>query len=96
MAENLLNRDFTAQRPNEKWVTDITYIQTEEGWLYLAGVLDLYGRRLVGWAMDSRMKTELVSRRPLSRQSAGPALRPASWFIPIAAFNTPAKHISGC
>ena len=61
VAENLLNRDFTAQRPNEKWVTDITYIQTEEGWLYLAGVLDLYGRRLVGWAMDSRMKTELVS-----------------------------------
>lgn len=61
VADNLLNRDFTAQRPNEKWVTDITYIQTEEGWLYLAGVLDLYGRRLIGWAMDSRMKTELVS-----------------------------------
>jgi transposase InsO family protein len=61
VADNLLNRDFTARRPNEKWVTDITYIQTEEGWLYLAGVLDLYGRRLIGWAMDSRMKTELVS-----------------------------------
>jgi putative transposase len=61
VAENLLNRNFAAHRPNEKWVADITYIQTEEGWLYLAGVLDLYHRKLVGWAMDSRMKTELVS-----------------------------------
>jgi putative transposase len=61
VADNLLNREFAAQRPNEKWLTDITYIQTEEGWLYLAGVLDLYGRKLIGWAMDGRMKTELVS-----------------------------------
>jgi Transposase and inactivated derivatives len=61
VAENLLNRDFAAQRPNEKWVADITYIQTEEGWLYLAGVLDLYSRKIIGWSMDSRMKTELVS-----------------------------------
>jgi putative transposase len=61
VAENLLNQDFTAERSNLKWVSDITYIWTEEGWLYLAGVMDLYGRKLVGWAMDSRMKTELVS-----------------------------------
>lgn len=61
VAENLLNRDFHAERPNQKWVSDITYIATDEGWLYLAGIMDLYGRRIVGWAMDSRMKTELVS-----------------------------------
>jgi len=61
VADNLLNRDFSASKPNQKWVTDITYIYTKEGWLYLAGVMDLYGRRIVGWAMDSRMKTELVT-----------------------------------
>lgn len=60
VAENIINQDFTTSKPNQKWLSDITYIQTEEGWLYLAGVLDLHGRRLVGWAMDSRMKTELV------------------------------------
>jgi len=61
VAENLLSQSFSAEKSNEKWVSDITYIWTEEGWLYLAGVMDLYGRKLVGWAMDSRMKTELVS-----------------------------------
>lgn len=60
VAENLLNREFTANRPNQKWVSDITYIPTDEGWLYLAGILDLHGRELIGWAMDSRMKKELV------------------------------------
>lgn len=61
VAENLLNQNFKAERSNKKWVSDITYIWTEEGWLYLAGVMDLYGRKMVGWAMDSRMKTKLVS-----------------------------------
>lgn len=61
VADNILNQDFKAERPNEKWVSDITYIYTKEGWLYLAGVMDLFGRRLIGWSMDSRMKTELVS-----------------------------------
>lgn len=61
MAENLLSQNFVATTANEKWVSDITYIWTEEGWLYLAGVMDLYGRKLVGWSMDSRMKTELIA-----------------------------------
>jgi transposase InsO family protein len=61
VAENLLNQNFIADRPNEKWVSDITYIGTDEGWLYLAGVMDLHGRKLVGWSMDNRMKFELVS-----------------------------------
>lgn len=60
VAENLLNREFQADKPNQKWVSDITYIATDEGWLYLAGILDLYGRELVGWAMGERMTKELV------------------------------------
>lgn len=48
---NLLTRDFSVKRPNEKWVADIAYIQTAEGWLYLAVVIDLYSRKIVGWSM---------------------------------------------
>lgn len=51
VAENLLNREFTANKPNQKWVSDITYVATDEGWLYLAGVMDLYGRAIVGFTM---------------------------------------------
>jgi putative transposase len=60
VAENLLNRNFYAFRLNEKWVSDITYIATDEGWLYLAGILDLHGHEIVGWAMGERMTKELV------------------------------------
>jgi putative transposase len=60
VAENLLNREFTATRHNEKWVSDITYIDTDEGWLYLAGLMDLYDGSIVGWSLDKRMKKELV------------------------------------
>ena len=59
IAENLLARDFEAKRPNEKWVTDITYVWTSEGWLYLATVMDLYSRRIVGWSMADHLRTEL-------------------------------------
>jgi transposase InsO family protein len=57
---NLLRRDFTADAPNRKWVVDITGVWTDEGWLYLAGVLDLFSRRLVGWAMADHMPDELT------------------------------------
>ena len=60
LAANLLDRQFDADGPNQKWVTDITYIETGEGWLYVAGVLDLYSRKVVGWSMAEHMKTELV------------------------------------
>lgn len=60
VAPNLLNQDFSASAPNQKWVGDITYIGTSEGWLYLAVVIDLYSRRVVGWAMSERMTTPLV------------------------------------
>ena len=60
VAPNLLQQNFEASRPNQKWVTDITYIWTNEGWLYLAVVLDLYSRMVVGWAMSERMTAILV------------------------------------
>jgi len=59
-APNLLNQEFQASKPNEKWVGDITYIDTAEGWLYLATLLDLYSRRVVGWAMADRIDARLV------------------------------------
>lgn len=58
--DNVLDRKFSAVKPNEKWVTDITYVQTGEGWLYLASVMDLYSRRIVGWKASDRMTKELV------------------------------------
>jgi len=60
VAENILNREFTAEYPNQKWVSDITYVPTDEGWLYVAGIVDLYGREVAGWAMGARMTKELV------------------------------------
>ena len=60
VAENKLDRNFEAASPNQKWVTDITYIETDEGWLYLAGVLDLCSRMIVGWSMADHMRTELT------------------------------------
>jgi transposase InsO family protein len=60
VAPNVLQRNFEAKRTNEKWVADITYIRTEEGWLYLAVTLDLFSRRVVGWAMSDRMTGDLT------------------------------------
>ena len=60
VAPNELKRNFTAPAPNKVWVTDITYIWTREGWLYLAAILDLYSRRVVGWSMDSRIDRALA------------------------------------
>jgi len=57
---NQLNRQFVTDQPNERWVTDITYIKTHEGWLYLAVVLDLFSRKVVGWSMHSRITKELA------------------------------------
>jgi transposase InsO family protein len=59
-ASNRLNQDFSASAPNRKWVSDFTYIETGEGWLYLAVILDLFSRRVIGWAMSETMDTVLV------------------------------------
>jgi len=61
IAPNLLNRDFQPAQPNAVWTSDITYIQTDEGWLYLAAVIDLYSRQVVGWSMQPHMQTSLVT-----------------------------------
>jgi transposase InsO family protein len=60
VAEDLIEQDFSALKPNEKWVSDITYVWTDEGWLYLAVVMDLYSRAVIGWSMRRRMKQQLV------------------------------------
>ena len=60
VAENLLNQDFVAEKPNTVWVSDITYIWTLEGWLYLAVILDLYSRQVVGWAMSDKLTANFV------------------------------------
>lgn len=68
---NLLSQDFTAERRDEKWVSDITYVWTEEGWLYLAIVLDLYSRKVIGWSISERMTVRLTCdalRMALSRR----------------------------
>lgn len=61
IAPNLLNRNFYQDKPDQAYVGDITYIPTLEGWLYLAVVIDLFSRRVVGWAMDNNMKTSLIN-----------------------------------
>ena len=76
-APNLLKRDFAADRVDQKWLADITYIPTAEGWLYLAVLLDLCGRRIVGWAMSHRITTELTLAAlgmALSRRRPGAGL----------------------
>ena len=60
IAPNLLDRDFSAAEPNQKWAGDISYIWTREGWLYLAVILDLHSRRVIGWAVSNRMKRDLA------------------------------------
>jgi len=60
VAENHLNRQFTPERPNTSWIADITYIYTKEGWLYLATIMDLYSRKIIGWSLRERLTKELV------------------------------------
>ncbi|MBT9166383.1 MAG: hypothetical protein DDT25_01067 [Chloroflexi bacterium] len=61
IAENVLDRQFSADAPNQKWVADFTYIWTAEGWLYVAAVIDLFSRRVVGWSMSATMTAQLVT-----------------------------------
>ena len=60
IADNILNRNFKATAPNQKWVSDITYIEVNEQWKYLCVIIDLYSRRVVGWSFDERMRVDLV------------------------------------
>ena len=58
----MLEQNFIAEKPNQKWADDISYIWTREGWLYLAVILDLHSRRIIGWAVSNRMKRDLAIR----------------------------------
>ena len=77
VARNLLDRQFQADLPNQKWAVDITYIPTDEGWLYLAGVMDLCSRKIVGWSMADHMEASLVNdalRMAIARRNPGAGL----------------------
>ena len=77
VAPNILQRDFDAKAPNQKWLADISYIPTREGWLYLAAILDLYSKLIVGWSMSSRMTKKLVLdalQMAVDRRRPGPGL----------------------
>ncbi|GAB7215707.1 hypothetical protein OS42_23180 [Dickeya oryzae] len=95
VSENLLKQDFIAIGPNQKWAGDISYLRTDEGWLYLAVVMDLWSRAVIGWSMSSRMTAKL----------ACDALQMALWwrkrpktlsFTRIAAGNTVQRIIRHC
>lgn len=60
VSENLLKQDFIARGPNQKWAGDITYLRTDEGWLYLAVVIDLWSRAVIGWSMSARMTAQIA------------------------------------
>ena len=77
IAPNLLNQEFEVERPNTVWVGDITYLWTAEGWLYLAVILDLFSRRMVGWAIENTMRADLVKsalRMAIQRRHPAPGL----------------------
>jgi putative transposase len=77
IAPNLLDRNFVADAPNRIWLADITYVETDQGWLYLAAILDLYSRRIVGWAMADHLRADLplaALRMAISAQRPGAGL----------------------
>ena len=61
-SENILSREFNRQKRNEVWTGDITYIRTQEGWIYLAAVMDIYSRKVIGWQLDKNLNSDLVER----------------------------------
>ena len=77
VADNVLDRQFEATLPNQKWAADITYVPTGQGWLYLAGVIDLCSRKVVGWSMADHLRTDLVAdalRMAITRRAPGAGL----------------------
>ena len=95
VARNLLDRDFAAAAPDRKWLADITYVPTGEGWLYVAAVLDCFSRKIVGWSMADHMETDLVSVPWRWHCSKGrqPAICSTT---ATGACSTPAMTISTC
>jgi len=95
-AMNLLNREFKSCGPNEKWVADVTYIPTREGWLFLAAVLDLFSRKIVGWSMGERLTSELAQSALSHKQFKHACLRQGYWCILTEGRNTMQEIIRPC
>ena len=93
VAPNLLNRKFEAVAPNEKWVADITYIPTREGWLYLAAVLDLYSRKIVGWGMSHQITADLAEDALRMRHSMSASLTLGCSITPIRSACWPTRRL---
>ena len=101
VAPNVLDRQFTATRPNQRWIADFTYIWTAEGWLYVAGVIDLFSRRVVGWSMKAEMTAQLVTDALITaiwRRGKPDALLHHSDQGSQGGFNRSSQHsaIGGC
>jgi transposase InsO family protein len=96
VAPNVLQRDFTATAPNQKWLADLTYVPTAEGWLYLALILDLFSRKFVGWAMSDSMPQELTLAALAMALGWRDVRRPGSRTTRTAARSTPPATIGRC
>jgi putative transposase len=94
VANNVLDRSFEAPAPNRKWIADFTYIWTAEGWLYVAAVVDLFSRRVVGWSMSADMTAQLVTDASSWRSGDGES-QMRCCITRIAAASTPASSSSG-
>ncbi len=94
VAANIVDREFSPSEKNQTWVADITYIPTDEGWLYLAAVEDLFSRKIVGWSMSERIDSRLVVDALQMAACSGNCLETTWWPIPIAACSTPASTTS--
>ena len=95
--DNVLNRDFAPDAPNKVWVTDITYIRTYEGWLFLAAVMDLYSRQIVGWATAPTMTSDLVLQALVAaawRRKPGPGVMVHSDQGSQGGFNQSSQHLN--
>ena len=95
VAPNILKRDFTADAPNQKWMTDMTFVATSQGWLYLAGVMDAFLCKLIGWAMGKEHDATLVKNAlQMALLQRDPGL---VWSIILtAAANTQVRAIKKC
>jgi putative transposase len=96
IAPNLLERNFIANAPNRIWLADITYVETDQGWLYLTTVLDLYSRRIVGWAMADHLRADLplaALRMAISAQQPGTGLIHHSDRGVIGGFKRSSQHL---
>ncbi len=94
IADNLLDQQFNPIASNRVWASDITYLRTREGWMYLAIVMDLYSRRIIGWALDKRMTGALV-KRAMQMATNLNNLRQDSFSIVTEALSTPAARFPG-